>query len=67
LDNIPEAASSLPFTINQRGLSGMKKITMKNSMAGMVSAPSIPRHTSVANILSSTGLSDENTIDTFSR
>lgn len=46
---------SYPRTINQRGLSGMKNMIIKNNIAGNVSIPNIPLHTSVINILFNRG------------
>ena len=39
------------YLVNQRGLSGIKNMIMKNKSAGNVSIPNIPLHTSVINIL----------------
>ena len=45
------ARSSRRRRISHRGLSGMKKITRKKSSAGSVSAPNIPRQSSVTQIV----------------
>ena len=45
------AETSRPFKTNQRGLSGIKKIIIKNSIDGILENPNIPRQTSLTIIL----------------